>query len=194
MGKRNCKSKYQSVAPSSPESDAAFVAGDRGEASGYPTSRAASRLVDRELGASDPSRGRRSTSTPTRALFEVSDSPDNLHSPYHLHSSDHPGLVLASEPLDGNNYSVWTVAMLTSLEAKNKIGFIDGSIAKPDESDPYHKIWCRVNSMVKSWLLNSVSKKIYTSILYIKHASDIWKDLHARYHKSNLTRLYKLRQ
>ncbi|XP_010416812.1 PREDICTED: uncharacterized protein LOC104702616 [Camelina sativa] len=47
--------------------------------------------------------------------------------------------------------------------------------------------------MVKSWLLNSVSKKIYASILYIKHSSDIWKDLHTRFHKSNLPRLYKLR-
>lgn len=129
----------------------------------------------------------------THDSFEVSDSPDNIHSPYYLQSSDHPGLVLVVEPLDGNNYGVWFVAMTTSLEAKNKLGFLDGSIVKPDESDPYHKIWCRCNSMVKSWLMNSVSKKIYASILYIKHASDIWKDLHTRFHKSNLPRLYKLR-
>lgn len=83
--------------------------------------------------------------------------------------------------------------MITSLEAKNKIGFLDGYIVKPAEYDPYHKIWCRCNSMVKAWLLNSVSKRIYGSILYIKHASDIWKDLHTRFHKSNLPRLYKLR-
>lgn len=125
--------------------------------------------------------------------FEVSNSPDNMHSPYHLHSSDHPGLVLTTEALDGTNYSIWTIAMTTSLEAKNKLGFIDGSIAMPVETDPFHKIWCRCNSMVKSWLLNSVSKKIYTSILYFKAASDIWNDLHTRFHKSNLPRLYKLR-
>lgn len=47
--------------------------------------------------------------------------------------------------------------------------------------------------MVKSWLLKSVSKKIYTSILYIKNTSDIWKDLHTRFHKFNLPRLYKFR-
>ncbi|CAL9233896.1 unnamed protein product, partial [Arabidopsis halleri] len=48
--------------------------------------------------------------------------------------------------------------------------------------------------MVKSWLMNSVSKKIYSSILYIPTAAEIWKDLHTRFHKSNLPRLYKLRQ
>lgn len=83
--------------------------------------------------------------------------------------------------------------MTTSLEAKNKLGFLDGSIIQSTESNLYYKIWSRCNSMVKSWLLNSVSKKIYTSILYFKNASDIWKDLHTCFHKSNLPRLYKLR-
>lgn len=135
----------------------------------------------------------RSVHPPSVARFEVSDSPDNIHSPYHLLNSDHPGLVLAAEPLDGSNYGVWIIAMTTSLEAKNKLGFVDGSIVKPSEDDPYFRIWCRCNSMIKSWLLNSVTKQIYTSILYFKNASDIWADLHTRYHKSNLPRLYKLR-
>ncbi|XP_020879909.1 uncharacterized protein LOC110228098 [Arabidopsis lyrata subsp. lyrata] len=194
MGKRNCKSKYRrSLGLDSPESGTAVSPRSRGEASVPPPAHMTSGLVNRDSGSSDRVPVHRSISAPSHGSFEVSDSPDNIHSPYHLHSSDHPGLILVSDPLDGNNYSVWCVAMTTSLEAKNKIGFLDGSIAKPVESDPYHKIWCRCNSMVKSWLMNSVSKKIYTSILYIKHASDIWKDLHTRFHKSNLPRLYKLR-
>lgn len=35
--------------------------------------------------------------------FEISNSPDNLHSPYHLLVSDHPGLALVFEQLDGTN-------------------------------------------------------------------------------------------
>lgn len=83
--------------------------------------------------------------------------------------------------------------MTTSLEAKNKLGFIDRSNPKPADNDPYLHICYRCNSMVKSWLLNSVSKKIYMSILYFKSAADIWKDLNIRFHKPNLPRLYKLR-
>lgn len=30
--------------------------------------------------------------------------------------------------------------MTTILEANNKMGFLDGSIVKPDENDPYYKI------------------------------------------------------
>ncbi|XP_033129337.1 uncharacterized protein LOC103873357, partial [Brassica rapa] len=125
--------------------------------------------------------------------FEVSNSHDNIHTPYYLHSSDHPGLVLVADSLDGSNYGVWIIAMTTSLKAKNKLEFVDGSIVKPQDDDPYFKIWCRCNSMIKSWLLNSVAKSIYTSILYFKNASEIWTDLHSRFHKSNLPRLYKLR-
>lgn len=102
-------------------------------------------------------------------------------------------MILTVDPLDGSNYGIWYVAMTTSLEAKNKLGFIDVSILKPAETDPYFKIWCHCNSMVKSWLLNSVSKKIYTSVLYFKTAAENWTDLHTRFHKSNLSRLYNLR-
>lgn len=76
-----------------------------------------------------------------------------------MHSSDHPCLVPVAELLDGTNFGVWIVVMTTILEAKNKMGFLDGSIVKPDENYSYSKIWSRCNSIVKSWLLNSVSKK-----------------------------------
>lgn len=141
MGKRKCNSKYRSSTPelespihreSSPASD------PRREASG--SSNRATNLPNIDnltvIRSSKP--------------FEVSNSPDNLQSLYYFYSSDHPGLVLASEALDGTNYGIWTIAMTTSLEANNKLGFIDGSIAMPAENDPFYKIRCRCNSMVKS--------------------------------------------
>ncbi|KAL2517884.1 Retrotran gag 3 domain-containing protein [Abeliophyllum distichum] len=41
--------------------------------------------------------------------------------PMALHQSDHPGLILVSKPLDGNNYGQWSRAMRIALIAKNKI-------------------------------------------------------------------------
>ncbi|RVW37291.1 hypothetical protein CK203_088200 [Vitis vinifera] len=37
--------------------------------------------------------------------------------PYFLHHSDHPGMVLVSKPLNGDNYSTWCRAMTISLNA-----------------------------------------------------------------------------
>ncbi|KAB2610299.1 hypothetical protein D8674_018331 [Pyrus ussuriensis x Pyrus communis] len=51
---------------------------------------------------------------------------ENLTDPYFLHPSDHPGLILVSKKLNGDNYNTWCRAMEISLSAKNKIGFING--------------------------------------------------------------------
>ena len=48
--------------------------------------------------------------------------------------------------------------------------------------------------MVKSWLLNSVSKQINGSILSFDDAAQIWKDIHDRFHKTNLPRTFQLVQ
>ncbi|KAH7575418.1 hypothetical protein JRO89_XS02G0104900 [Xanthoceras sorbifolium] len=51
---------------------------------------------------------------------------DNIHSPFFLHNGDHPGLALVSHILTGPNYNTWSRAMLMALNAKNKLGFVDG--------------------------------------------------------------------
>lgn len=75
------------------------------------------------------------------------------------------------------NYNTWNIAITTALDAKNKIAFVDGSLPRPSETNPCYRIWSRCNAMVKSWILNSVTKEIYGSILRFKDASAIWQDL-----------------
>lgn len=55
---------------------------------------------------------------------------DNPLSSYFLHHYDSPGLVLLSQSLTGENYASWSRAMKIALSVKNKLAFIDGSIAK----------------------------------------------------------------
>lgn len=50
---------------------------------------------------------------------------------YSLHHSDHPRMVLVSKSLDGDNYSTWRRAMVISLNAKSKLGFVDGTLKAP---------------------------------------------------------------
>ncbi|XP_010495210.1 PREDICTED: uncharacterized protein LOC104772275 [Camelina sativa] len=119
---------------------------------------------------------------------------DPSHSPFFLHSVDHPGLSIISFHLDETNYDDWSYAMRISLDAKNKIKFIDGSLPRPLTTDPNFDLWSRCNSMVKSWLLNVVSPHIYRSILRMNDATNIWRDLYGRLHLNNLPRIYNLRQ
>ncbi|KAH9679435.1 retrotran gag 3 domain-containing protein [Citrus sinensis] len=113
-------------------------------------------------------------------------SHEDPSNPLFLHHSDHPGVILVSQPLTEDNYNTWSRAMIMALSAKNKIGFIDGSIKHPgDASAAESQHWNRCNDMVKSWLLNSISKEISLSVIYCKLASEIWADLKERLSQVN---------
>lgn len=119
---------------------------------------------------------------------------DDSCSPYHLSNSDNPGLVLVSTSLIGSNYNSWRRAMVTALRAKNKLCFVDGTLPVPDDDDPFFASWSRCNSMVISWLLNSVSSEIGHSLLYYDTAAEIWVDLKECYSQTSGPRIYQLKK
>ena len=52
---------------------------------------------------------------------------DESH-PFFLHHAESPGAMLISEVLIGENYCAWVRSMKNALIAKNKFGFVDGTI------------------------------------------------------------------
>ncbi|KAL5545588.1 hypothetical protein UlMin_005275 [Ulmus minor] len=112
-------------------------------------------------------------------------------SPFFLNNGDHPGLIHVSHPLTGNNYHTWHQAMIMALTAKNKIGFVNGTIPKPTPNDLLFSIWCRCNSMVSSWTINAVSRDIANSLRYIDSSFEVWRDLHDRFNQSNRLRILR---
>ncbi|XP_075654654.1 uncharacterized protein LOC142624789 [Castanea sativa] len=107
-----------------------------------------------------------SASVPTAQPWE------NSSSPYFLSSGDNPGVSLVVQPLTEENYNTWSRAILISLDAKTKLGFIDGSIPKPQSvNHPYYIAW-----------------------LYFKTARDVWIDLQHRYGQGNGPRIFELRK
>ena len=118
---------------------------------------------------------------------------DDPLSPFFLHHSDSLGLILVSQYLNGENYTSWSRAMLIARSVKSKIGFIDGSILRPDGTDlALLNSWTRNNNIVMSWILNSVSKDISASILFSDSAIEIWIDLRDRFQQSNGPRIFQL--
>ena len=86
--------------------------------------------------------------------------------PFHLHPSDHPGASLVTKLLNGDNYGTWSRSISIALSAKNKTGFVDGSIPKPLGTDAKFADWKRCNDMVLSWILNSIDPSISDSVIY----------------------------
>ena len=51
--------------------------------------------------------------------------------PLYLQGSDHPGAQIVSLKLIGPNFQKWSRSVKIALRTKGKLGFIDGSCAKP---------------------------------------------------------------
>ncbi|GAU13164.1 hypothetical protein TSUD_179070 [Trifolium subterraneum] len=60
--------------------------------------------------------------------------------PYFLHPNENPNLALVSPLLSGPNYHSWSRAMTMALRSKNKMHFINGTLPRPDDEDPF-EIW-----------------------------------------------------
>ena len=85
------------------------------------------------------------------------------HSPYYLHPSEGPGGLITGVIFDGKNYDLWERAVRTALKAKNKLGFIEGTLKKPDPNDENItelQTWEMINSMICSWILNVIEPQL----------------------------------
>lgn len=83
---------------------------------------------------------------------------------------------------------------MTALSLKSKLGFMDGSISKPDNNDDLISNWILNNNMVISWILNSVSKEFFAGVIYSEFAHDIWINLKERYQQRNGHSIFQLRR
>ncbi|KAG7554761.1 Retrotransposon gag domain [Arabidopsis suecica] len=120
---------------------------------------------------------------------------DQYDNPYFLHRSDHAGLVLVSDRLStGADFHSWRRSVRMALNVRNKLGFIDGTITKPSSEHRDFGSWSRCNDMVATWLMNSVSKKIGQSLLFISTAEGIWKSLISRFKQDDAPRVYEIEQ
>ncbi|KAG6668081.1 hypothetical protein CIPAW_01G146700 [Carya illinoinensis] len=77
--------------------------------------------------------------------------------------------------------------MFLSLKACNKLGFIDVSIFVPHKDDPLFSLWNKCDTIVLSWLLNSLSSKIAQSVIYVDSSRAMWLELKERFSQGNET-------
>ena len=114
-------------------------------------------------------------------------------SSYLLTSSDNPGNIITQVQLKGDNYDEWARAMRTSLRAKKKFGFIDGTINQPDDDSTELEDWWTVNSMLVSWMLNTIEPTLRSTITYMEIAKDLWEDIKERFSIANGPRVQQIK-
>lgn len=116
--------------------------------------------------------------------------------PYYLDGDDQPenrlSMVILSQAED--NYFIWKRDALKSLRIRNKIGFVDGTISRPDPSSPLYDAWKKCNEIVTCWLLNSVSKALQYYVFFAETAHQAWVDFRRIFSPSPELKIYDLRR
>ncbi|XP_048615966.1 uncharacterized protein LOC125588581 [Brassica napus] len=113
-------------------------------------------------------------------------------SPYYLHPSDGPGNAITTVQLKGENYEDWAKHMRNALRTKRKLGFIDGTLRKPEKEDEIEK-WEVVNSMLVAWIMNTVEPTLKSSISMVDEAYSLWEDIKLQFSVGNGPRISELR-
>ncbi|KAL0348034.1 UNVERIFIED_CONTAM: hypothetical protein Sangu_1031200 [Sesamum angustifolium] len=88
-----------------------------------------------------------------------------------MHGIENAGMTIVTAPMDGANYLAWSRAIKLALRGRMK-----------------------VDSMVQTWILNSISKSIVGAFLYTKTSRELWLDLEERYGESNGPLVYQLQR
>lgn len=65
-------------------------------------------------------------------------TPKNYSNSYYLQIGDHPGVILISQPLNGDYYLTWNRSMSMALIVKNKSCFVNGALPLPAKIDPLY--------------------------------------------------------
>ncbi|KAL5819423.1 hypothetical protein ACOSQ4_023265 [Xanthoceras sorbifolium] len=116
--------------------------------------------------------------------------------PYFVHHSDQPGHMLVPTKLNGANYPSWSKSMILALTAKNKIGFIDGSIESPSETEhpTEYALWNQCNSIILSWLTHSLEPDLSKGVVHAKTARQVWEDFKDQFSQKNAPAIYQIQK
>lgn len=116
--------------------------------------------------------------------------------PYFLSQNEKTSssLILARLQESGSNYHTWSRSMTIALKSKNKLDFVNESLLKPEVNDVMFVPWDRCNTMVLSWLHNSIDLAILDTILQIDTAYEVWNALKKRYYQGDIFRISDLQE
>ncbi|XP_039120841.1 uncharacterized protein LOC120257437 [Dioscorea cayenensis subsp. rotundata] len=117
-------------------------------------------------------------------MSEVSGNFNNLQSASSMEASQLSGELHnlnTTYHLDGRNYLQWSQLVKTFLKGRGKISLLTRD--SPKENDPKFQAWDEEDSMIMSWLWNSMQPSISKNFMFLPTAHDIWESAQKTYSK-----------
>lgn len=100
--------------------------------------------------------------------------------------------MITNVQLKDENHDKWSDATETVLQAKRKLGFVDGSIPQPKDDDPMLEEWRYMNPMIVACIRNTIEPTLRSFVSQTKIAKELWDDLKQRFSDSNDMRIHEL--
>jgi hypothetical protein len=110
-----------------------------------------------------------------------------------MNSNDNLGNLITLVQVRGENYKEWARTMQTSLHVGKKWGFVEGTATMLKEDSPEIEEWWTVQSMLVSWVLNTVEPTLRSTISYRENVQDLWEDMKERFFVMNGPRIQQLK-
>ncbi|KAJ8749583.1 hypothetical protein K2173_026232 [Erythroxylum novogranatense] len=92
-----------------------------------------------------------------------------------MSSSYNPSLQISPVKFDGTNYLTWSRSCLLFIKARGLQVYITDDSKRLDVNTSDYNQWESENSLVMSWLINSIKPEIARTYLLLDTATKIWK-------------------
>ncbi|KAL5777605.1 hypothetical protein ACOSP7_010531 [Xanthoceras sorbifolium] len=126
---------------------------------------------------------------------ESSSSVINSHNNVSSHEThSHPHSVqITTIRLNGDNFLRWSQSVRMYIRGRGKIGYLTGEKKEPKPEDPAYSTWDAENSMVMTWLVNSMTEDISGNYMCYSTAKELWDNVNQMYSDlGNQSQVYEL--
>ena len=109
------------------------------------------------------------------------------------YGGDCHSIQITSFRLNGSNYFRWSQSVQMYICGKGKMGYLTGDHKEPDDSNPQHDVWDAENSMVMTWLVNSMEEEISSNYICYSTTKELWESVKEMYpNLENKSLIYEL--
>ena len=108
------------------------------------------------------------------------------------HSESH-SIQITTIRLNGENFLRWSQSVRMYIRGRGKIGYLTGEKKEPTTDDPSYGTWDAENSMVMTWLVNSMEEEISTNYMCYHTAKELWDNVNQMYSDlGNQSQVYEI--
>ncbi|XP_073041799.1 uncharacterized protein [Primulina eburnea] len=96
-------------------------------------------------------------------------------------TSDSHHVQITTIKLNGDNFLRWSQSVRMYIRGRGKMGYLTGDKKAPSEDAPMYATWDAENSMVMTWLVNSMEEEIGANYMCFPTAYELWENINKIY-------------